>query len=136
MLPFFDIKQQFPSFYIIFSQKMLKKFHIFIFWIFRFFHEIAFLLQKSWDISRCDWQIFNQRPDLERLLNSTIKFRTVTYSFKESYLSKMLPKWAEDENLSFCHTNLSTKNANFKKPTQRSMFLDRIWSLFSVFLQN
>ncbi len=35
---------------------------------------------------------------------------------------------------SFCHTNPSTKNANFQKPTQISMFLDRIWSIFSVFL--
>jgi hypothetical protein len=67
-----------------------------------------------------------QRPDLERLLNSTIGFETVKCSFKTNPLSKMPPKWTEGENISFYHTNLSTKNANFKKPTQISMFLDRI----------
>jgi hypothetical protein len=63
---------------------------------------------------------------LERLLNSTVGFGKVKYSFKTSYLSKMPPKWTEGENISFCHTNKLTKNANFKKPTQISMFPDRI----------
>jgi hypothetical protein len=70
--------------------------------------------------------MLDQRPDLERLLNPTIEFGTVKYSFKTNPLSKMTRKWTEGENISFCHTNLSTKNANFKKPTQISMFLDRI----------
>jgi hypothetical protein len=47
------------------------------------FHEIALLpelQQKSWDISGCGSRILDQRPDLERLLNSTINFGTVNYS--------------------------------------------------------
>ncbi len=45
-------------------------------------------------------------------------------------------KSTEGENLLICRTNVLTKNANFKKITQISMFLDRIWYFLSVFLQN
>ncbi len=81
---FYIIRLRFLSFYIIFSQKMLKKLHIFKFWIFRFFHEFVFwpeLQQKNWNISRCSWRILDQRPDLEWLLNSTILLGTVEYHF-------------------------------------------------------
>jgi hypothetical protein len=42
-------------------------------------------------------------------------------------------KSTEGENVLLYRTNVLTKNANFKKITQRSMFLDRIWYLLSVF---
>jgi hypothetical protein len=83
-----------------------KNDNIYFFWINRFFLEISFLpelRQKSWDISGSGWWILDQRPDLERLLNSTYGFGT--YSFKTNPLSKMPPNWTKGENLSFCHTN-------------------------------
>ncbi len=42
-------------------------------------------------------------------------------------------KSTEGENLLLCRTYVLTKNAKFKKITQISMFLDRIWYLLSVF---
>jgi hypothetical protein len=45
-------------------------------------------------------------------------------------------KSTEGENLLLCRTNVLTKKANCKKITHIFMFLDRIWYLLSVFLEN
>jgi hypothetical protein len=68
--------------------------------------------------------ILDQRPDLERLLNSTIEFGTVRYRLFSNCLSKMPQKWTEGENLLLCRSNVLTKNANFKIITQISIFLE------------
>ncbi len=93
------------------------------------FQWISSWWKKRWDISGCGWRIFDQRPDLERLLNSTNKLGTVKYSFKTSYLSKMPPKWTEGENFFFCHE----KVMKLSEISQISMFLDRKLSLFLIF---
>ncbi len=85
------------------------------------------LRQKSWDISGGGWQILDQRPDLERLLNSAIEFGTVKYSLGTNYLSKMPPKSTEGENLFYFFIQMCRQKC---KHNQLSMFLKNMKSFF------
>ncbi len=84
-----------PVAYIIYSQYKIRNFNVYevaeILFKF-FFHEIAFLTelwQKGEDISGCDWWILDQRPDLERLLNSTITFEQLSVIWKQIHCLKL-----------------------------------------------
>ncbi len=109
-----------------------KKWQHMIHWIFRFFffHEIPLfqeLRQKIWDISGCGCWILDQRPDLERLLNSAIEFGTVKFGLKTNYLSKMSPKLTKGENIFFfiqmCRQKMQTHpNINVSRQNMKSFF--------------